>query len=154
MNRLIPVHPLSPVNGEVRVEDVGGAMTERTGVIALRDVQFSNGFRIDPEELAKIKGRHELVMTAAQSAGVFQIDVKRMQIDALCATGHKWMLAGYGSGFVYLSRELLYQTHSRTLGWLSVEDPFADRNDELRRRHAAAGRVDLGCLHFAGIFAL
>ena len=107
MNRRIPVHPLSPVNGEVRIEDVHGAMTERTGVIALSHVQFSNGFRIDPEELARIKGRHALVINAAQSAGVFQIDVKRMQVDALCATGHKWMLAGYGSGFVYLSRELL-----------------------------------------------
>src|SRR5205807_5700921 len=121
MNRRIPVHPLLPVNGEVRVEDVRGAMTEKTGVIALSHVQFSNGLRTDPEELAKIKGRHALVINAAQSAGVFQIDVKRMQIDALCATGHKWILAGYGSGFVYLSRELLYQTHSRTLGWLSVE---------------------------------
>src|SRR6266496_1565381 len=154
MNRRIPVHPLSPVNGEVRIEDVRGAMTERTGVIALSHVQFSNGFRIDPEELAKIKGRHALVINAAQSAGVFQIDVKRMQVDALCATGHKWMLAGYGSGFVYLSRELLYQTHSRTLGWLSVEDPFAGRNNELRPRHDAAARVELGCPHFAGIFAL
>jgi len=154
MNRRIPVHPLSPVNGEVRIEDVRGAMTERTGVIALSHVQFSNGFRIDPGELAEIKGRHALVINAAQSAGVFQIDVKRMQIDALCATGHKWMLAGYGSGFVYLSRELLYQTHSRTLGWLSVEDPFAGRNNELHPRHDAAARVELGCPHFAGIFAL
>src|SRR5438105_7369265 len=154
MNRRIPVHPLSPVNGEVRIEDVRGAMTESTGVIALSHVQFSNGFRIDPGELGKIKGRHALVINAAQSAGVFQIDVKRMQIAALCATGHKWMLAGYGSGFVYLSRELLYQTHSRTLGWLSVEDPFADRNDELLPRHDAGARVELGCPHFAGIFSL
>src|SRR5205085_8134721 len=115
-------HVLSPVNGEVRIEDVQAAMTADTGVIALSHVQFSNGFRIDPEALGRIKGRHALVINAAQSAGAFEIDVKRMQIDALCATGHKWMLCGYGSGFVYLSRELLYQTHSRTLGWLSVED--------------------------------
>jgi cysteine desulfurase/selenocysteine lyase len=94
------------------------------------------------------------VINAAQSAGAFEIDVKRMGIDALCATGHKWMLAGYGSGFVYLSRELLLQTSSRTLGWLSVEDPFADRNDELRPRHDAGARVELGCPHFAGLFSL
>src|SRR6267378_735000 len=154
MNRRIPVHPLSPVNGEVRVEDVRGAMTDKTGVIALSQVQFSNGFRIDPEELAKIKGRHALVINAAQSAGVFQIDVKRMQIDALCATGHKWMLAGYGSGFVYLSRELLERSLPRSIGWLSVEHPFEMRNDEFRPRHDTAARVELGCPHFAGIFSL
>ena len=154
MNRRIPVHLLSPVDGEIRIEEVQRAMTAETGVIALSHVQFSNGFRIEPEEIGKIKGRHALVINAAQSAGAFEIDVKRMRIDALCATGHKWLLAGYGSGFVYLSRELLYQTHSRALGWLSVEDPFADRNDELRPRHDAAARVELGCPHFAGIFSL
>lgn len=154
MNRRIPVHLLSPTDGEIRVQDVQRAMTANTGVIALSHVQYSNGFRIDPESFGRIKGRHALVINAAQSAGAFEIDVKRMQIDALCATGHKWMLAGYGSGFVYLSRDLLQQTHSRTLGWLSVEDPFSDRNDELRPRHDAGSRVELGCPHFAGIFSL
>jgi cysteine desulfurase/selenocysteine lyase len=154
MHRRIPVHLLPAVAGEVRIEDVRSAMTHDTGVIALSHVQYSNGFRIDPEELGKIKGDHALVLNAAQSAGAFEIDVKRMKIDALCATGHKWMLAGYGSGFLYLSRELLYRSHSRNLGWLSVEDPFADRNDELRPRHDAAARTELGCPHFAGIFSL
>jgi len=37
---------------------------------------------------------------------------------------------------------------------LSVEDPFTDRNDELRPRHDAAARTELGCPHFAGLFAL
>jgi len=154
MNRRIPVHLVSPVSGEVRIEDVQRAMTSNTGVIALSHVQFSNGFRIDPAEVARIKGRHALVINAAQSAGAFAIDVKRMGIDALCATGHKWILAGYGSGFVYLSRELLNRSHSRTLGWLSVEDPFADRNDELCPRRDAGARVEVGCPHFAGIFSL
>jgi selenocysteine lyase/cysteine desulfurase len=117
-------------------------------------VQFSNGFRIDPEAVGSIKGKHALVINASQSAGAFAIDVKRMKVDALCATGHKWMLAGYGSGFVYLSRELLEQSLPRTIGWLSVENPFEMRNDEFRPRHDTAARVELGCPHFAGIFSL
>jgi len=142
------------VRGEIRIEDIRAAMTHSTGMIALSHVQFSNGFRSDLEALGKIKGDHLLVVNASQSAGAFAIDVRRMRIDALCATGHKWMLAGYGSGFVYLSRNVLQQSHSRSLGWLSVEDPFAMRNDELRPRHDAAARAELGCPHFAGIFAL
>lgn len=154
MHRRVPVHLLKAVDGEARLEDIKSAMSHETGVIALSQVQFSNGFRIDAEELGRIKGDHVLVINASQSAGVFEIDVKRMGIDALCATGHKWMLAGYGSGFVYLGRSLLQQTPSRALGWLSVEDPFAMRNDELRPLHDAASRIELGCPHFAGIFAL
>ena len=129
-------------------------MTHDTGVIALSHVQFSNGFRIDPEAVGTIKGKHALVINASQSAGAFEIDVKRMKIDALCATGHKWLLSGYGSGFVYLSRELLEQSLPRSIGWLSVEHPFEMRNDEFRPRHDTAARVELGCPHFAGIFSL
>ncbi len=74
-----------------------------------------------------IKGAHALVVNASQAAGVFEIDVKRMKIDALCSTGHKWMLSGYGSGFVYISKEL--QAASRAaIDWL------AQRSGSLRRR--------------------
>ena len=100
MHRRIPVHLLKAVAGEVRVEDVGDAMSDKTAVIALSHVQFSNGCRIDPTAFGEIKGRHALVINASQSAGAFAIDVKEMKIDALCATGHKWLLSGYGSGFV------------------------------------------------------
>ena len=154
MNRRIPVHLLPAIEGEVRTDDVLSAMTHDTGIIALSHVQYSNGFRIDPEEVGNIKGRHALVINASQSAGVFEIDVKRMKIDALCATGHKWMLAGYGSGFVYLSHELQERSLPRSLGWLSIEEPFEMRNDEFRPRHDAAARVELGCPHFAGVFSL
>lgn len=154
MHRRIPVHLVRATDGEVAIDDISGAMTQHTGVIALSHVQFSNGFRIDLEELGGLKGDHALVINASQSAGVFEIDVKRMNIDALCATGHKWLLSGYGSGFVYLSRGLLQQTSSRALGWLSVEEPFEMRNDELRPRHDAAARLELGCPHFAGMFSL
>jgi len=147
MNRRIPVHLLPATSGEIRSEAVAAAMTHDTGVIALSHVQFSNGFRINPEVLGEIKGRHALVINAAQSAGAFEIDVRRMKIDGLCATGHKWLLSGYGSGFVYLSRELLDQSLPRSIGWLSVDDPFEMRNAELRPRHAAAARVELGCPH-------
>ena len=154
MHRRIPVHLLPASDGEVRIEDIRSAMTHDTGIIALSHVQFSNGFRIDPAEIGNIKGHHALVINASQSAGVFAIDVKRMKIDALCATGHKWMLAGYGSGFVYLSHRLQERSRSRSLGWLSVEEPFEMRNDEFRPRHDAASCIELGCPHFAGIFSL
>ena len=154
MNRRIPVHLVKSVAGEVRMEDIRDTMNVRTGVISLSHVQYSNGLRMNLEELGNAKGGHAFVVNASQSAGVFEIDVKRMKIDALCATGHKWMLSGYGSGFVYLSRELLERSKPRAIGWLSVEDPYSDRNDEIHLRHDAAARAELGCPHFAGMFAL
>lgn len=154
MNRRIPVHLVKSVAGEVRLDDVRAAMNVRTGIICMSHVQYSTGFRIDLEELGNAKRGHALVVNASQSAGAFAIDVKRMKVDALCATGHKWMLSGYGSGFVYLSKELLERSKPRAIGWLSVEDPYSDRNDEIHLRHDAAARAELGCPHFAGMFAL
>jgi cysteine desulfurase / selenocysteine lyase len=154
MNRRIPVHLVRAVAGRVPLEDIRAAMNVRTGIICFSHVQYSNGLRMNLDELGDAKRAHALVVNASQSAGVFEIDVKRMKIDALCATGHKWMLSGYGSGFVYLSRELLERSKPRAIGWLSVEDPYGDRNDEIRLRHDAAARSELGCPHFAGMFAL
>ena len=154
MHRRIPVHLVKAIDGEARPELLRAMMNERTGIVSISHVQYSNGFRVDLEELGATRGHHALVVNASQSAGVFELDVKRMRIDALCATGHKWMLAGYGSGFVYLSRELLARSKPRSIGWLSVEDPYAMRNSEIHLRHDAAARAELGCPHFAGMFAL
>jgi selenocysteine lyase/cysteine desulfurase len=154
MQRGIEVTFVSPVAGELRGEDIAHAMTAATGVIAVSHVQFSNGFRMDLERLGSIKAEHALVVNASQSVGAFEIDVKRLRIDALCATGHKWMCAGYGSGFVYLSRALQQRSRPRSISWLSVEEPFEMRNREIRLRQDAAARVELGCPHFAGMFAL
>jgi len=140
--------------GVVRAADVLAAAGHAKSVICLSHVQYSNGLRMPIEELGERKGHHLFVVNAAQSAGVLPIDVKRMKLDALCSTGHKWLLAGYGSGFVYLSRELLEQTRPRAVSWLSVEDPFAMRNDSYRLRTDAGARAETGCPHFAGIFAL
>lgn len=154
LHRGAKVNFIKSINGEVTPEMVAHTMTDRTGIICLSHVQYSNGFRADIETIGNNKGRHLLVINAAQSAGVLPIDVKRMKIDALCSTGHKWMLGGYGSGFVYISREILHETRARAISWLSVKDPFAMRNREVVLKTDAAARSEIGCPHFAGIFAL
>ena len=154
MHRRIPVHLVKSQSGVVRPEDLRDAMNMRTGIISMSYVQYSNGFRSDLSALGEIKGSHALVVNASQAAGAFEIDVKRMKIDALCSTGHKWMLSGYGSGFVYLSKELQANSHARSIGWLSVQDPYGGKNDEIHLRRDVSARAEIGCPHFAGIFAL
>ena len=154
LHRGVGVRFVGAEGGVLRAEDVLAAAGEERSVICLSHAQYSNGLRTPVEEIGANKGRHLFVVNASQSAGVLPIDVKRMKIDALCATGHKWMLAGYGSGFVYLSRGLLAETRPRAVSWMSVEDPFRMRNDSCRPRGDAAARAETGCPHFAGIFAL
>jgi len=154
MHRRIPVHLVKSDRGVVHAEDLRAAMNTRTGIISMSYVQFSNGFRSNLQELGDIKSAHAVVINASQAAGVFEIDVKRMKIDALCATGHKWMRSGYGSGFVYISREVQAASRPRSIGWLSVQDPYGMANNEVHLRHDASARAELGCPNFAGMFAL
>lgn len=154
MNRRIPVHLVKSIDGVVTFNDFRKAMDVRSGIISVSYVQFSNGLRSNLQEFGECKGSHALVVNASQAAGTFEIDVKGMKIDALSSTGHKWMLSGYGSGFVYISRELQKASKPRAIGWLSVEDPYGVRNDEVHLRHDVSARAEMGCPHFAGMFAL
>jgi selenocysteine lyase/cysteine desulfurase len=45
MNRRIPVHFVNAVFGKIGIDDIQRAMNQKTGIISLSHVQFSNGFR-------------------------------------------------------------------------------------------------------------
>jgi selenocysteine lyase/cysteine desulfurase len=140
------------IEGEIRLEMFEETSTSRATSIAVSHVQFSNGFRIDLEALGAIKGRRRLVVSGSQSVGAFAVDVAAMQIDGLACGGHKWLTAGYGAGFVFVSQSLLSRA-PRSLGWRSVTDPFAF-NNRAGTALSSARRYELGCPPFPGIFAL
>lgn len=140
------------IEGELRLEMFDEVHAPRAASIAVSHVQFSNGFRLDLEALGALKGRRPLLVCGSQSVGAFSVDVAAMNIDGLACAGHKWMLAGYGAGFVYVGRELLKRA-PHGLGWRSVKDPFAF-NNRAGVPVEAARRYELGCPAFPGIFAL
>jgi cysteine desulfurase/selenocysteine lyase len=147
------VHFMPAVEGVLRLESFAPEQAPRAFTIAISHVQFSNGCRQDLDAFGALKGDRHLVVCGSQSVGAFPVDVRRSAIDALATTGHKWLCAGYGTGFVYVKREILAARPPRTIGWLSVEDPFAFDN---RRARILPGnrRTEMGCPPFAQIFAL
>jgi cysteine desulfurase/selenocysteine lyase len=140
------------IEGELRLEMFDEVHAPRASTIAVSHVQFSNGYRLDLEALAELKGRRSLIVCGSQSLGAFEIDVNAMEIDGMACAGHKWLCAGYGAGFVYVSKELLTRA-PKGLGWRSVKDPFAF-NNRAGVPVKAARRYEMGCPAFPGIFAL
>jgi selenocysteine lyase/cysteine desulfurase len=141
------------VEGVVRIESFGMANAPKASTILISHVQFSNGCRQDLEAFGETKEARRLVVCGSQSAGAFPIDVRRARVDAFTTSGHKWLCAGYGAGLLYVSRHLLAARPPRSIGWLSVENPFEFEN----RSYALLPtnrRAELGCPSFAGIFAL
>ncbi len=84
------------------------------------------GNLVDIARIGRIAHEHGLlfVADASQTAGVFPINVREMQIDVLCFTGHKSLMGPQGTGGLYVReglkvRPLLsggsgVQTYSRT----------------------------------------
>ena len=62
------------------------------------------GNLVDIRWVGEIAKRHGLifVVDASQTAGVFPIDVKELNIDILCFTGHKGLLGPQGTGGMYV----------------------------------------------------
>jgi selenocysteine lyase/cysteine desulfurase len=153
IQRGVAVHFVPAVEGIVRIESFSLADAPRAATIAISHVQFANGCRQDLAAFGAAKGPRRLVVCGSQAVGAFPVDVKATGVDALATAGHKWLCAGYGAGFLYVSRRLLDTHRPSSIGWLSVRDPF--RFDNARYELLPdARRFELGCPSFAGIFAL
>ena len=60
-------------------------------------------------EVGRLAKKHglKLIVDAAQTAGVFPIDMHSMNIDALCFTGHKSLLGPQGIGGFILAEDMI-----------------------------------------------
>lgn len=153
MHRGVPVRFVTAAEGVVRIESFASGQAPHAATLAISHVQFSNGCRLDLDAFGAIKAGRHFVVCASQSLGAFPVDVRRSQIDALASAGHKWMCAGYGAGFCYVSRALVAERPPRAVGWLSGENPYAFDNRQMRIL-ASNARSELGCPAFGPIFAL
>ena len=141
--------------GVIDLDDIRKSITANTRVLVTSFVQFATGFRQDLVALGRLCEERNLtfVVDATQGMGVFPIDVVNSGIDFLVFSGYKWAQAGYGVGGLYLAPRFVNPTSFPIAGWWSVRDPEAVVNDRLDLKETAAA-LEVGCPHFAGIFAL
>ena len=78
-------------------------------VFAFSMVQYISGFRINDDFLRKIKTENPdmlLIADGTQFTGTTSFDFSTSPLDALLGSGYKWLLGGYGNGYVFLSDQL------------------------------------------------
>lgn len=112
--------------GNLNYGDFERSIRSNTRAIVCTHGSNLTGNLLNIERIGEIAAAHKLrfIVDASQTAGVFPIDVRRMQIDILCFTGHKALLGPQGTGGLYVRegvnvRPLLsggsgVQTYSRT----------------------------------------
>lgn len=86
--------------GTLDYEEFETLIQDNTKAIVCTHGSNLTGNVVDIKKVGEIAKKHNLlfVVDASQTAGVFPIDVKEMQIDILCFTGHKGLLGPQGTG--------------------------------------------------------
>ncbi len=124
----------------------------RVRVLAISFVQFSNGYRADLKKLSaatRANGTY-LVVDGIQGVGNSVLDVRETPVDILACGGQKWLLSPWGSGFVYVRKELIGSLEPAITGWMAFEgtDDFSRLTEYNPTFRADARRFEMITLPF------
>lgn len=102
------------------------AMDERTRVLTVSSVQYSDGLRLDLEKIgAACQSMPALFFVdAIQQLGALPLDVEACHADFLAADGHKWLLAPEGVAVFYSRKSARLQLDLKQQGWHMYEFPW------------------------------
>jgi cysteine desulfurase/selenocysteine lyase len=94
----------------------------RVKALTLSWVSFATGYTFDLARVGRAcrdRGIY-FVVDAIQGVGARPLDAHACHIDVLACGGQKWLLSPWGTGFVYVRRELARELEPREVGWLAV----------------------------------
>jgi selenocysteine lyase/cysteine desulfurase len=98
--------------GQISPRAIEAAITKQTKLIVTTHASNVIGTVVDLAAIGKIADQYDLIylVDAAQSAGVFELDVNKMGIDLLALAGHKSLYGPAGIGALYINPELELDT--------------------------------------------
>jgi cysteine desulfurase / selenocysteine lyase len=91
----------------------------RVRAVAVSLTQFSNGYTVDLAQLSRATraAGKWLVVDAIQGVGQVAVDVQATPVDFLACGAQKWLLSPWGTGFLYVRKELCTQLEPTFAGW-------------------------------------
>jgi selenocysteine lyase/cysteine desulfurase len=93
-------------------------------------VGFASGYTVDLEAIGRAcraRGAY-FIVDAIQGLGPLTLDVHASHIDILACGAQKWLLSPWGTGFVYVRRELIAELEPSAVSWMAVKG-----SDDFRR---------------------
>ena len=128
----------------------------RVKVLAVSFVQFANGYRADLKKLSAATRANGtlLVVDAIQGIGNSVLDVRDTPVDILACGGQKWLLSPWGSGFVYVRKELIPTIEPAMIGWMAFEgtDDFSRLTEYNPTFRADARRFEMITLPYQDFY--
>lgn len=115
-------------DGVVRTEALAEAVDDGTVLLAVTEVQSSNGFRVRLGDLAsrcrEVGAR--LFVDLAQSVGALRFDVEASGADFAGAVGYKWLVGPRGASWFWIHPDRRDEVRPLAPNWHSMEDPYAE----------------------------
>jgi selenocysteine lyase/cysteine desulfurase len=119
-------HVPAEADGTIPLERFEATIDEQTALVAVTNVCFRNGSRLDVEAVTRLA--HErgalVLVDAYQTVGSMPIDVRAIGCDFLCAGVLKYLLGSAGLGFLFCRRELVQGIEPTATGWFADRDIF------------------------------
>lgn len=114
-------------DGYVPVEHFESIIDEETLIVAITQVCFRNGAKLDIPAIAEIARRKGamILVDGYQGLGTFDFDVRDAGIDFLVGGMLKYLLGTAGIGFLYVREPLIERLVPTSTGWFAQADIFA-----------------------------
>ncbi len=155
--RGVEVRLVPSADGSLHPEDYAPYIDDRTRVVAASLVSFYPGGLLPAKRLADLahsRGAY-LVLDAIQAAGILPVYPRELGADAVASAAYKGLMTAFGSGFIYIAKQLIPQLRPEHLyisgaaGEMGVGGgTLTDPNYQLRQ---TASLYEPGWLNVAGL---
>jgi len=137
----VTVRELETDRGRIDRDDLKAAVAGAR-LLCVSSIAWNYGTRLPVGEIVDIAhdAGARVLVDAVQTPGQEPVDVSAWEADFVAASGHKWLLGAWGSGFLYVDSDALDALHPDRIGYFSVT-----RDAESGYEFAPdAGRFELG----------
>ncbi|HWM71604.1 MAG TPA: aminotransferase class V-fold PLP-dependent enzyme [Steroidobacteraceae bacterium] len=146
------VHVPRAADGYIPLEHFEKAIDEETQVVAVTQVCFRNGAKLDIPGIVKLahaKGA-KVMLDCYQAVGAMTVDVKKLDVDFAVGGMLKYLLGTAGLGFLYVRNELIPELTPTNSGWfaqanITAMDITANRPSATARRFEAGTPAVVNC---------
>jgi len=146
------VHVPRAADGYIPLENFEKLIDERTQLVAVTQVCFRNGARLDIPGIVKLAHSRgaKVLLDCYQAVGALTVDVKQLDVDFAVGGMLKYLLGTAGLGFLYARKELIAGLVPTQTGWfaqanITAMDITANRPSPTARRFEAGTPAVVNC---------
>lgn len=137
-------------DGQLDLESVKSLIKENTKAIIMMHASNVCGTVLDLEGVGRIAKEHGIffIVDAAQTAGVLEVDMKKLGADAIAFTGHKSLLGPPGMGGFVINDRLCEQVEP------FIEGGTGSTSESEEQPHFMPDKFESGTQNIVGIYGL